>query len=82
MGEREGQWCGGKGVVFCVADQSVLYFLNDPYVTTVEMLGIVICGDGVVGNAGSMGKVADELQHQQAGAEEEPTGCAGRSQLV
>lgn len=46
------------------------------------MLGIVICGDGVVGNAGSMGKVADELQHQQAGAEEEPTGCAGCTQLV
>lgn len=29
-----------------------------------------------------MGAAADELQHQQAGAEEEPTGSAGRTQLV
>lgn len=49
---------------------------------TVEVSGIVMCADGVVGDAGSMGKVTDELQHQQAGAEEESTGCAGCSQLV
>lgn len=48
----------------------------------VSLAGIVMCGYRVVGYARSMGEVADELQHQQAGAEEKPAGCAGCAQLV
>lgn len=34
------------------------------------------------GNAGRLGTFVDELEHQQTGTEEEPTGCARRPELV
>lgn len=34
------------------------------------------------GNAGSMGAVADGVEHQQARTEEQPAGRVGRAQMV
>lgn len=35
-----------------------------------------------VGNAGAMGSIIDEQQHQQNGTEEESASCVGCAQLV
>lgn len=34
------------------------------------------------GHAGAMGPAAPDVKHHQVGAEEKPTGCAGRSQIL
>lgn len=46
---------------------------------TIVVLLVRVCS---LGYAGGMGKTAYVQQHQQAGAEEEPTGCVGRIKLV
>lgn len=35
-----------------------------------------------IGNAGGVGALADGVEYQQAGAEEQPAGRAGRAQVV
>lgn len=39
-------------------------------------------GKPVLGHAWGMGSATDELQYQQARAEEKPTGCVGCPELV
>lgn len=57
------------------------YLLAVPFPEMVHFK-VAVCGCASIGHARAVGSTAADLQHNQVGTEEEPAGCAGRSQVL